>query len=311
MDKERYFLPSIPQPIPYQGSKRAIADEILEFAPTRLERIVEPFAGSAALSITAALRGRAKRFLLNDLNAPLMALMDQIVNHPNEIGDRYTSIWQAQTGRTKAYYNEVREEFNRTHDPGLLLYLLARCVKASVRYNASGDFNQGPDNRRLGRRPSSMRQEISAVSRLLIGKTEITSLDYRALLDRIDPGADFVYMDPPYQGTSTTRDPRYFSSLNVHDLILFLERLNHQGVMYALSYDGHKAGKAYGIALPDRLSLLRFEINAGRSSQSTLLGRDQTTYESLYLSPTLANALNATNLVNTPIVVQPIQYALL
>lgn len=302
-------MPNIPQPIPYQGSKRAIAGEILGFAPTRLDRIVEPFAGSAAVSITAAQRGIARRFLLNDLNAPLMALMEQIIHHPNEIGNRYASIWQAQSGRTKTYYNEVREEFNRTHDPGLLLYLLARCVKASVRYNANGDFNQGPDNRRLGRRPSSMRQEISAVSRLMIGKTEITSLDYRTLLDRIDPVTDFVYMDPPYQGTSTTRDPRYFSSLNVHDLILFLERLNHQGVLYALSYDGHKAGRTYGIALPDRLGLLRIEINAGRSSQSTLLGRDQTTYESLYLSPALANALNAPNLVNTPIV-EPVQHAL-
>jgi len=223
LSKGSYFLPNIPQPIPYQGSKRAIADKILEFVPPQLDRIVEPFAGSAALSIAAAQCGLVRRFLLNDLNSPLMGLMDQIINHPTEISDRYTAIWHAQIGREKQYYQEVRDEFNRTHDPGLLLYLLARCVKAAVRYNADGAFNQGPDNRRLGRRPSSMKQEIFAVSRLMKGKTEITSLDYRALIDTIRPATDFVYMDPPYQGTSTNRDPRYFSSLNVHDLITFLE----------------------------------------------------------------------------------------
>ena len=57
--------------------------------------------------------------------------------------------------------------------------------------------------------------------------------------------------------------------------------------MYALSYDGHKAGVSYGIRLPDYLGLERVEIKAGRSSQSTLLGYSRVTYESLYLSPAL------------------------
>ncbi|MBK8798964.1 MAG: DNA adenine methylase [Anaerolineales bacterium] len=70
-------MPNIPQPIPYQGSKRAIADKILEFVPPQLDRIVEPFAGSAALSIAAAQCGLVRRFLLNDLNSPLMGLMDR------------------------------------------------------------------------------------------------------------------------------------------------------------------------------------------------------------------------------------------
>ena len=131
-------MPNIPQPIPYQGSKRAIADKILEFVPPQLDRIVEPFAGSAALSIAAAQCGLVRRFLLNDLNSPLMGLMDQIINHPTEISDRYTAIWHAQIGREKQYYQEVRDEFNRTHDPGLLLYLLARCVKAAASTSVDG-----------------------------------------------------------------------------------------------------------------------------------------------------------------------------
>lgn len=40
-----------PQPIPYQGSKRALVPLILNYFPTKVNRLIEPFAGSAALSI--------------------------------------------------------------------------------------------------------------------------------------------------------------------------------------------------------------------------------------------------------------------
>ena len=49
-------------------------------------------------------------------------------------------------------------EWGETGKPDLLLYLLARCVKAAVRYNASGEFNQSPDNRRRGMPPHDARK---------------------------------------------------------------------------------------------------------------------------------------------------------
>lgn len=285
------LVKKMPQPIPYQGSKRNIARKILQYTPQDTARLVEPFAGSAAISIHAAVKGLARSFVLNDINAPLMGLMAEIIDNPVELSDKYAALWAEQIGNEKEFYNRVRAEFNRSHRPELLLYLLARCVKAAVRYNANGEFNQGPDNRRLGRNPKSMRSEIVTVSRLLRGRTTITSRDYRQMLDCISADTDFVYMDPPYQGTSSSRDPRYYEGLHVDDLASFLEQLNRRGVRYALSYDGHKAGKTYGVELPQELRLQRVEINAGRSSQSTLLGRLHTTYESLYLSPALVEAL--------------------
>jgi site-specific DNA-adenine methylase len=44
----------IPHPIPYQGSKRNLASEILRFFPANIVRLIEPFAGSAAISIASA-----------------------------------------------------------------------------------------------------------------------------------------------------------------------------------------------------------------------------------------------------------------
>lgn len=126
----------IPHPIPYQGSKRGIAEAILAYFPQHVTRLVEPFAGSAAVTIAAAACYRADRFWLNDLNEPLMRLWDAIIHRPEQLAEAYENLWKEQQGREREYYDTIRAEFNRTHQPEYLLYLLARCVKASVRYNA-------------------------------------------------------------------------------------------------------------------------------------------------------------------------------
>jgi DNA adenine methylase len=124
------------------------------------------------------------------------------------------------------------------------------------------------------------------VSRLLRHKTTITSVDYKDLIDSIS-ASDLVYMDPPYQGTSQNRDPRYYSGLDFDELIDFLHELNTRQISFILSYDGRTDNKTYGRALPGTLNLHKLEIYAGRSSQATLLGKKANTYESLYLSPAL------------------------
>lgn len=281
----------LPQPIPYQGSKRGIAQQILTIFPGQVDKLIEPFAGSAALSIAAAYHRKAARFFLNDSNKPLMDLLEIIINYPEQIADDYERLWQAQLGQEREYYDGIREEFNKTHKPEHLLYLLARCVKASVRYNADGAFNQSPDNRRRGRLPESMRQEIFGYSSLLKGRTIVKSGDYKGVLAVISQ-SDLVYLDPPYQGTSQNKDPRYFSGLNLNELIDFLGELNERQMRFILSYDGRTGEKTYGVGLPASLNLCQIELHAGRSSQSTLLGGNAETYESLYLSAALTQQLH-------------------
>ena len=135
----------IPHPIPYQGSKRNLATDILRCFPERVATLIEPFAGSAAITLAAAARGLAARYVINDLNTPLVDLWKTIVESPEKLAGQYEGLWRTQHEGRREYYDKVREDFNRTGRPDYLLYLLARCVKASVRYNANGEFNQSPD----------------------------------------------------------------------------------------------------------------------------------------------------------------------
>ena len=282
---------SIPHPFPYQGSKRGIAQYILLHFPSPLRCLIEPFCGSGAVSIAAASHRLAKQFWLNDLNQPLMELWTEILERPNELVGGYEKLWNEQHPDKKEFFFRIRNEFNATHQPHHLLYLLARIVKGSVRYSAEGKFNQSADNRRWGMRPKTMRQQILGVSTLLSGKTTLSAVDFHMVVMKADKD-DLVYMDPPYQGISFTRDHRYYNGLSYDEFIDILQIMNEKDISYIISYDGQTGGKTHGKLLPCRLSLKHLNIHAGRSSQATLLGYNHETVESLYLSPALVERLD-------------------
>ena len=280
-------MKNLPHPIQYQGSKRNLAPVILRYFPKGIGRLVEPFAGSAAISIAAAAKGLVQKFWLNDLNKPLAELLKLIAENPEELSAFYGLLWNQQHPDSIQHFYRVRDEFNRTQDPRLFLYLLSRCVKGSVRYNSEGVLNQSPDKRRQGTRPETMRKNIMGVAYLLQGKSEFTSLDYREILNTTGQ-TDLIYMDPPYQGVCGNRDARYYSGIRHEEFIDALEKLTAKKHLFIISYDGRRGDKTFGELLPEALNMTRIEIEAGRSSQSTLLGLDEVTFESLYLSRELA-----------------------
>lgn len=283
------ILRDVPHALPYQGSKRALAHAIIPLLPADTESLVEPFAGSAAIAIAARHSGAARKAVIGDINEPLIALWRRILEDPEALAGDYAALWHEQQPDPRAFYDTVRTRFNAGKEPHLLLYLLARCVKASVRYSSNGDFNQSPDNRRLGARPETMRRRLTETSRTL-ADTVAVSGDYAGLLLNADPNA-VIYLDPPYQGVSRARDTRYMRGL---ERAGFEERLRdavRAGVSFILSYDGVTESQRYGDAVSPDLGLTHLHVLAGRSSQATLQGVEKVTVESLYLSPALVERL--------------------
>lgn len=284
-------MKNLPHPIPYQGSKRNLAPDILRYFPEHIDVLYEPFAGSAAITLAAAEAELADAHYISDLNKPLIDLWNEIIIRPVQLAAMYEQLWNDQLPDPKAFYIKVRDDFNRTGAPHLFLYLLARCVKASVRYNARGDFNQGPDNRRRGMKPQTMTMQIMGASYYLKGKTTTASTHYREVLKLAEP-KDLVYMDPPYQGVCGNRNTRYRDGVPFCDFVEALSELNTRKIRYIVSYDGRTGDKSHGKSLPTELNLTLIELDAGRSSQATLLGRSDVTIESLYLSPALVDELS-------------------
>jgi len=245
-------------------------------------RLVEPFAGSAAVTLAAASSRRFGCFLLGDALEPLAQLWKLIIDDPSGIALKYAALWHREQKRPIDEFYAIRAEFNADRDPAKLLYLLARCVKNAVRFNPSGEFNQSPDKRRMGTRPHTMEGELIAAHRVLRGRSSAVHADFWQMFEQAQTG-DFFYLDPPYQGTSDGRDQRYISGLSRERMIEGLTILNRKRVPFILSYDGSCGDRSYGEPIPGAVAH-RILLDVGRSSQATLNGRDETTVESLYVS---------------------------
>ncbi len=296
MDSKHLMEKKSPHLVQYQGSKRILAPKILNFFPKKVKRLIEPFAGMAAISIAAANYRNTNSFCINDLNSPLINLLKEVVIYPEQLADNYSRVWNEQfsfeNGNHVNHFYKIRNDFNDgATTPENMLYLLARCVKGAVRYCKNGKFNQSPDKRRHGTNPKKIKESSLHISSLLKNKTSFLSKDYNEILDFATSG-DLIYMDPPYQGVSNVRDNRYFAGVLFDDFVNALEQLNKKNIDYIISYDGACGDKEYGKDLPLELDCKKIILNAGLSSQSTLLGKKSITYESLYVSKNLIHIYN-------------------
>lgn len=283
----RMITRTVPHIVQYQGSKRNLAPLILQYMPRKFNRLIEPFAGMAAITIAVSKQQRANQY---SLNAPLMGILREAIETPDVLVAEYSKVWNEQLvfeGGSVAHFYKVRDEFNAGDKSAAnMLYLLARCVKGSVRYSSTGMFNQSPDKRRKGTSPTTLAKNVYQISSYLKGKTTFSSLDYREILKQAVPG-DLVYMDPPYQGVCSSHDNRYYAGIEFDDFVGAVDELNSRGIDFMISYDGQCGEKQYGIDLPENLGLRKVLLNAGLSSQSVLVGRKEVTYEALYLSDKL------------------------
>ncbi|MBQ7626991.1 MAG: DNA adenine methylase [Rhodocyclaceae bacterium] len=287
-------MSTVPNIVQYQGSKRLLAPQILRYMPQRFARLVEPFAGMASMTFAAAAENRCGAFWVNDLNAPLLGIVRMAAEQPQQLLAAYRHVWQAQfswpDGHVAHFYH-VRERFNvGEKTPEHMLYLIARCVKGAVRYGRDGQFNQSPDKRRHGTRPEKLEHNLRTIAALLGGRAQFSALDYREVLATCRSG-DVVYMDPPYQGVSGTRDHRYLAGVEFDEFAAALETLNRRGVDFLVSYDGACGEKSYGRELPDVLDCRKVLLRAGLSTQALLLGKKEITREALYISRNLQHNL--------------------
>lgn len=283
-----------PQPFPLQGSKRGQVSLITCLIPEGKPKLFEPFCGSAAVSIGARLRNLVSDVQVSDANPALVALWGDILGDPLTLADQYEELWNQQTesgSEPLAFFNAVRERHNRGVDTNSadFLFILNRIVKGALRYNRAGEMNQGADGRRLGARPATVRKRLRETSAVMRGASP-AHLDWNAALESALP-ADIVYLDPPYQGTSTPRDARYISGLDVDAFEEGLSGLIEQGISAIISYDAIRGPALYGRPLSPALGLLPLDVVTGISAQGTLLGRRREAHETIYLTPALVDRL--------------------
>lgn len=294
------FAPAAqPQPFPMQGSKRGQVPVINKLIPADANLLIEPFCGSAAVAIGALRNNLVRGAEISDSNRDLVRLWESILNGPEQLADEYSAIWSGQFDSSgdapdpRGYFNEVRSRFNEAgqdeKSPADFLFILNRIVKAALRYGKSGQINQSADGRRTGARPHVVTQRVCETSAIM-RPASVFHRDWSEGLAQAS-AEDVVYLDPPYQGTTETRDQRYVSGLSVEIFEAGLKTAVDRDLSLIISYDALVGPATYGRPLDPALGLMGFDVVTGVSAQGTLLGRKQEAHETLYVSPALVERL--------------------
>lgn len=175
-----------------------IAEHLSKTGANKGGRLVEPFAGSASVSLAVDF----DEYYLNDTNADLIALYQSLKNDGKAFVDYAQSFFCPENNREARFY-ELRAAFNDSQDPktrsALFLYLNRHGFNGLCRYNRQGLFNV-PFGKYAA--PYFPKDELIAFVEKS-PKMRFFCGDFEAVFAKTDP-KDAIYCDPPYLPLSDT-----------------------------------------------------------------------------------------------------------
>jgi DNA adenine methylase len=123
----------------WAGGKSKSVPFIQDAIPKKIKRFVEPFAGSAVVSLNVD----ADEYLICDYNKDLIDLFKNLVNFKADFIERCKVLFVNGNNAVIFYYN--RERFNSlpscVEKSALFVYLNRHAFNGLCRYNKSGKFN--------------------------------------------------------------------------------------------------------------------------------------------------------------------------
>jgi DNA adenine methylase len=256
----------IRSPLFYVGDKYKLIDEIKSYFPTTINRLIEPFVGGGSVFLNV----KANSYLLNDIDAIVIDLHKYLCLHssnphafieellrkikgfglscsfvediiPDEIKKRHKKTYYAVYN--KNIYQEIKNKYNNSNDrPIDLLYLLKIYgFNRMHRFNKNNEFNVPVGNVDFNK------NVVNALNNYFsyVRNNDISwfCLDFKDFIDSISfQNNDLVYLDPPYLITFSEYN-KLWNEQTEKELLELLDRLNQQGIKFAISNVTHYKGR--------------------------------------------------------------------
>lgn len=189
----------------WAGNKYRIVDRIRAMLPAG-QRLIEPFAGSAAVFLNTEFNDN----VVNDLNTDVINLFLVLKEHGPAFIDTCKGLFVPDNNTADAYY-ALRQEFNETTDctrkSALFLYFNRHGYNGLCRYNSDGGFNVPFGRYKKPYFPFEEMMFFYHKSQT----AEFVSEDFETVLQRAAPG-DVIYCDPPYVPLSKTANFTNYSA---------------------------------------------------------------------------------------------------
>ncbi len=259
-------------PLFYVGDKYKIISEIKRYFPNEINRFVEPFVGGGSVFMNV----EAGEFLLNDIDSNIIAIhqmlcnsaenpnvfynrVDEVVERyglscsykedvvPEELKREFVKTYYARFN--KVGYEKMRSDYNQSRDrrPFVLYMLLIYGFNRMIRFNKSGDFNLPVGNVDLNQNTIKALNDYFKLS--MIKRPQWFNCDFEDFINQIElEHNDLVYLDPPYLITFSEYN-KYWNEETEMRLLNLLNRLNDNGIRFAISNVTHYKGKVNQVFL--------------------------------------------------------------
>lgn len=189
----------------WAGGKSRLVERIAAELPPA-PRLIEPFVGSAAVSLNLAYA----RYVLGDTNRHLIEFYEAILDGGDTFIERCACYFQPEYNNADRFY-ELRERFNQTDDvldrAAIFLYLNRHGYNGLYRVNQKGIFNVPFGRYKHPSFPAdAMRRLQQRADRIELGCRPFA--ETMAMARR----GDAVYCDPPYVPLTSTADFTAYTS---------------------------------------------------------------------------------------------------
>ena len=236
-------------PIYYMGNKKKLIKKgLIELFPKNINKFIEPFGGSAIVSMNT----QANIYFISDIDNNLVDLYklfkyneaNTIINHINNRIDEY-DLARERTKRNKfkdkekiekykqAYMN-FRKHYNENKNVLDFYTLMFYSFSQQFRFNNKGDFNMPCGNDCF----SKINEEYIKNGCNFFNKDTVCigNSDFRTInIDLLDEN-DFIYLDPPYLNTTATYNENGgWTIQDENDLYELCEKLNDKHINFGLS----------------------------------------------------------------------------
>ena len=236
-------------PIFYMGNKKKLIKKgLIELFPKNINKFIEPFGGSAIVSMNT----QANVYFISDIDNNLVDLYklfkyneaDTIINHINSRVDEY-GLARERTRRIefkdkekieiyKQAYMNFRKYYNENKNVLDFYTLMFYSFSQQFRFNSKGDFNMpyGTDcfsktNEEYIKNGCNFFNKDT----VCIGKSDFRTIN----IDLLDEN-DFIYLDPPYLNTTATYNENGgWNIQDENDLYELCEKLNDKHINFGLS----------------------------------------------------------------------------
>ncbi|MEI5640384.1 MULTISPECIES: Dam family site-specific DNA-(adenine-N6)-methyltransferase [unclassified Pseudoalteromonas] len=185
----------------WAGGKYSLVEDIakrLQAASTEADTLVEPFVGAGSVFLNT----HFKHYILNDINADLINLYNELKRTPDEFVSDAKRLFVELNNHPDAYY-AYRKQFNESIDiyerAILFLYMNRHGYNGLCRYNLKGIFNV-PFGKY--KKPYFPERELYVFAEKAQSAT-FTCQSYSEVFNAIPDNA-VVYCDPPYVPLSKT-----------------------------------------------------------------------------------------------------------